>query len=106
MNREQSSKFGKLRAGDVTAQIIRAGDIDFKAVTSSSSDRAILIWKFEDAPKKYQVLSQNGGDEDYIALIPNGMEIPVFLEEGTAFGCFKVEKHEVAEGLVLIGCHA
>ena len=32
----------------------------------------IKIWKFEDAPKKYQKLSPHEGDENYIAFVPEG----------------------------------
>lgn len=30
----------------------------------------ITIWRFEDAPQFLQDLSTNGGDEDWIALVP------------------------------------
>ena len=71
----------------------------------------IKIWKFSDAPFKYQRLSTNGGDEDYVAVIPKAYLkrhedfIPSFLES-ELFGCCDVEKHEINEGVVLIGCHA
>ena len=32
--------------------------------------RAVLIWKFKDAPKDLRLLSNNGGDEDWIAHFP------------------------------------
>jgi len=31
----------------------------------------ILVWPFEDAPKDLQKLSTNGGDEDWLALVPD-----------------------------------
>ncbi len=34
-------------------------------------ENAILVWDFDDAPEKYQKMSTNGGDEDYIFLVPN-----------------------------------
>ena len=84
----------------------RANDLNLKTVTSFNAGRAILIWRFEDAPEHFQLLSQNGGDEDYIAFVPDGVEIPAFLEEGSSFGCFKVEKHQVKNGTILIGYHS
>ncbi len=36
----------------------------------NSLARAILVWRFEDAPEEFRRLSQNGGDEDYVVLIP------------------------------------
>lgn len=73
-------------------------------------DKAIVIWQFEDAPKQYQSLSQNGGDEDWIAFLPESFlrerMVPAFLEEGSSFGCYKVEKHKVKGGIILIGCHS
>ena len=70
--------------------------------------KAIIIWKFEDAPKVYQDHSQNGGDEDWIAFIPKHLkgEYIEFLEEGTSFGCCCVEEYDVDGGIILIGCHA
>jgi len=72
--------------------------------------KAIIIWQFEDAPEEYQSLSRNGGDEDWVAFVPKRLlkeiMIPAFLEEGSSFGCFKVERHEVEDGIILIGCHS
>lgn len=68
----------------------------------------IRIWPFDKAPQKWRELSQNGGDEDWIAEVDTGLiDVPFFLEEGGRFGCCSVEKHEIEKGLtVLIGCHA
>lgn len=71
--------------------------------------KPILIWTFEDAPKTYQDMSKNGGDEDYIALIPPNYkhEYLGFLESGTAFGCSGVEELKLENGYtLLIGSHA
>jgi len=71
----------------------------------------IRIWKFDDAPEELQALSQNGGDEDWIALIPPKLAnewIP-FLEQGTSFGCCSVREYEHPElpgYKVRIGSHA
>ncbi len=68
----------------------------------------IKIWKFCDAPRKYRELSTNGGDEDWVAFIPDNMkdEYIGFLEEGTSFGCCSVAELEVPGGIIRIGAHA
>jgi len=73
--------------------------------------RPIMIWPFDDAPSSLRALSENGGDEDWVAFVPQwlwekkGGWIP-FLEPGTSFGVCNVEEHPVPGGVVLIGCHA
>lgn len=71
-------------------------------------DKAILIWKFEDAPKEYQELSENGGDEDWIAFVPKYLEDEYigFLDGGTPFGCCRIWEHNVEGGKIVIGCHS
>lgn len=72
---------------------------------------AILIWRFYNAPKEYQTLSTNGGDEDWLAFIPakvwkaEGGDI-MFLWHGTPFGVCDVSEYPVNDGMVLIGAHA
>ncbi len=70
----------------------------------------IKIWSFEDAPEEYRELSRNGGDEDYTAFIPDGVDIPFFLDPENngigRFGICETEEHRVDDGTVLIGCHA
>ncbi len=71
--------------------------------------RVIKVWKFDEAPKKYQALSTNGGDEDWIALVPKSMseEWIGWLEKGTSFGCPASEEHKLKNGDVIrIGCHS
>lgn len=41
-----------------------------------SEKQPILLWRFEDAPEELQALSNNGGDEDWLA------EIPPYFYEG------------------------
>lgn len=69
---------------------------------------AIQVWRFQDAPKHYQVLSRHGGDEDWLALIPEALVetyIP-WLETGP-FGCCDVSEHPLPDGRVVkIGAHA
>jgi hypothetical protein len=73
--------------------------------------KPIKIWRFEMAPKKYQNMSDHGGDEDWVAVIPRTsplsyLRIP-FLHEGSAFGRCCVSEHQMPNGdTLLIGAHA
>lgn len=68
----------------------------------------IRIWRFRDAPLSLKELSNHGGDEDWLALIPPKLAdvyIP-WLEENSQFGCCAVSTHELADGSVVkIGSH-
>jgi hypothetical protein len=69
--------------------------------------KTILIWNFEDAPKEYQSLSNNGGDEDWIAFIPESMKDEyIGWMDGGSFGCCCVDEHEVEGGIIRIGAHS
>ena len=35
-----------------------------------SDDRMIRVWPFYEAPEELQALSEHGGDEDWLALVP------------------------------------
>jgi hypothetical protein len=70
--------------------------------------RMISVWRFEDAPEKYRELSGHGGDEDWLAFVPDSMrdEFIGWLEGGSWFGCCAVSRHDVPGGVVHIGAHA
>ena len=72
--------------------------------------KVILVWRFQDAPLELQRLSTHGGDEDWIAFVPNMIleeeGIIWWLEPGTPFGRYKVSEHELEDGVVFIGAHA
>lgn len=69
--------------------------------------KPIQVWRFEDAPKKYHDLSTNGGDEDWIAFVPEYLcDEWIGWMECDSFGCYKIEKHNVEGGQIRIGCHA
>jgi hypothetical protein len=72
------------------------------------NNKMIKVWKFEDAPKEYQDLSTNGGDEDWIAFVPSEFSDDwiSWLQTGTPFGCCDVEEINVLGGTIHIGCHA
>lgn len=68
----------------------------------------IRLWRWADAPEKYRRLSQHGGDEDYVAYIPNELQdVAYHLDSGSWFGVCDVQLVEQTNGsLVLIGAHA
>lgn len=69
----------------------------------------IQVWEFEDAPEEFRALSQNGGDEDWIALIPAHLSERWigWLEQGSSFGCCDVHEFNLPDGKgVRIGSHA
>lgn len=70
----------------------------------------IAVWRFEDAPAYLQAVSTNGGDEDWLAVVPVHLvdEWIPWLEVG-AFGLCSVDRfdHPKAKGYkVVIGSHA
>ena len=73
-----------------------------------SEERMIKVWAFYDAPEAFRALSEHGGDEDWLALIPPALAdkwIPWC--EGDAFGCCSVSEHPLPDGsLVRIGAHS
>lgn len=68
----------------------------------------ISVWRFDDAPLEYQELSPHGGDEDWVAFIPEDEIMPYlsWAESGTPFGYCDVSIHRVDNGEVRIGAHA
>ncbi len=69
----------------------------------------IVVWRFQDAPAAYQALSHNGGDEDWLAFIPDGFPggTPSWMGDGADRGwCNITETFDVEGGRVVIGSHA
>jgi len=70
----------------------------------------IRVWRFQDAPEELKELSNHGGDEDWLALIPPKLKdayIP-WIESGS-FGGYHVSRQchpELPEYVVVIGAHA
>jgi hypothetical protein len=54
----------------------------------------ITVWRFYEAPEELRNLSPHGGDEDWLAEIPQQMETPTWIEAGSAFGACDVSEHE------------
>lgn len=45
-----------------------------------NNGKEILIWEFYEAPRELQALSDHGGDEDGVVLVPSGVELPWWIE--------------------------
>ena len=69
----------------------------------------IRLWRFYDAPPDLQALSENGGDEDWLMVVPPvlaNMYIP-WAEQGGSFGCCSVDRYILDDGsMVYIGAHS
>ena len=70
--------------------------------------KMILVWAFEDAPEAFKALSTNGGDEDWLALVPYPLQDKYigWLESQSFSTDGEPEKHETEFGIVYIGSHA
>jgi len=69
----------------------------------------ITVWPFYDAPLELRALSDHGGDEDWLALVPARFRfnMPAWLESGTRFGVCDVSEHVLQDGrIVCIGAHS
>jgi hypothetical protein len=68
----------------------------------------IKVWPFHHAPPELQALSDNGGDEDWLALVPPSLKGQWigWLEVGR-FGVCDVNEYLQPDGsVVCIGVHA
>ena len=75
----------------------------------SNGDKHIQVWAWPDAPPILKKLSDNGGDEDWLAIVPPHLATKNIQWLGSSFGCFCVDeyKHPWLKGYVVrIGCHA
>lgn len=79
--------------------------------TEADRAKAIQVWAWDDAPDEFRALSPHGGDEDWVAFIPqpvydsHGGNFP-WCESGSRFGVCDVSEHEVTGGVVRIGAHS
>jgi hypothetical protein len=70
----------------------------------------IKVWVFEDAPAELQALSNHGGDEDWLVLVPKDSADKI--DEWTGWimrldTCDEPSKHVLENGdVVYIGAHA
>lgn len=86
--------------------------LDWVAATSELGpfQPPIITWRFYDAPKALQDLSTNGGDEDWLTVVPAKAMDEYYigwLQEGTSYGCCCVEVFEYPDGTTVhIGSHS
>lgn len=76
---------------------------------SDVTENSIVVWHYSEAPNKFQELSTNGGDEDWIAFVPasyNGVCPNWLEEENCGFGRNSIDSHPIANGTIYIGSHA
>lgn len=72
----------------------------------------IQIWAFYEAPEELQALSDHGGDEDWLALLPeqyagDEYEPRWMMDNRAGFGVCEVSIHPLPDGReVRIGVHA
>ena len=69
--------------------------------------QAMLVWYWKDAPGELRALSDHGGDEDFISLLPLNKEAPSWMDDGSSFGHCRVSSYRLPDGReVRIGAHA
>jgi len=78
------------------------------ALDETPSVEHIKVWPFRDAPRGLKALSENGGDEDWLAFVPDQIDRDYWIPwlEVPGFGICRVHKYPAAGGVVYIGCHA
>jgi hypothetical protein len=78
---------------------------------NTSKNLPIMVWPFQAAPQDLKDLSDNGGDEDWLVLVPPGL-VEEFLRYGVpswvdAMGACGVDEHTLVDGSkVFIASHA
>ena len=74
--------------------------------------KAITIWQFDDAPAVLRALSTNGGDEDWLAIVPKSLltyGLPSFMESSAFGGDDGVKQYEypgLPNDIIVISSHA
>jgi hypothetical protein len=72
-----------------------------------NQDTCAKIWPFHNAPPEYRQFSNHGGDEDWVAFIPDGVDVyPLTWDDSYVQGWGHVDRHEVPGGVVIIFAHA
>lgn len=66
----------------------------------------IKAWPFKDAPHELQALSLAGGDEDWLAVVPNEMLENYCIPWLDRLGVCDVDEYPIAGAMVFIGTHA
>jgi len=74
--------------------------------------KAITIWKFSDAPAVLRALSDNGGDEDWLAIVPKSLlkyGLPAFMDSPAFAIDGDLQQHEypgLPNDIIIISSHA
>lgn len=110
-NSEYSSEVQKgldiILAGFLDCLALRLEIFTKTEITQKSRQhQAIKVWPFYDAPEEYRKLSPHGGDEDWLAFVPDGYDYIPWMESGTKFGVCHTSEIKVEGGIIRIGSHA
>jgi len=75
---------------------------------TTTDDKLIRVWRYKDAPPELQALSDNGGDEDWLAVVPDAIDRNPYISwlAIPCFGFCDVDQYPIAGAMVYIGCHA
>ena len=69
-------------------------------------DSSVRIWRWREAPGELRFLSDHGGDEDWVCLVPKEM-VDDYLPFIHSLGVCRVSNHSLTDGRkVFIGAHA
>lgn len=78
----------------------------FTGPTVPDIQGSIVVWEWWGAPGELRSLSNFGGDEDWLALLPNE-DVPLWMEGGTPFASCKLRVYPLGDGrFVAIGTHS
>ena len=87
--------------------LLAGGGVVVEDMLESHKALAIQVWRFNEAPQVLQDMSDNGGDEDWVALVPKEMaDGYIGWLDSPAFGCCCIDEHKWGDYRVYIGCHA
>ena len=58
-------------------------------------EACIKVWAWDDAPPEFRELSEHGGDEDWVVLLPpkHAGQWLQWMDENTAFGGYDFSSH-------------
>ena len=84
------------------AEYIRWRFINGHVPTPDEQGNCILVWRWDHAPGELRALSDHGGDEDWVVLVPENEWEPSWLSTGVA-----VSEHKLPDKrTVYIQAHA
>lgn len=84
---------------------------DGSRVTPGAGGPGIALWRWDDAPRPLRELSTHGGDEDWVAWVPEGVEPPDAWradrdDRGWTPGLGWLRVYPAPGGCVLVWAHA